>query len=137
MRSGCWASSFSLGDMCLEILWKYKVLRSAFPAPPPKVSSPSPPPISFKSANSHRHEPPQVSILVTVVVFWCLKAFILVTVVTFGSSRFRRASKVPKGSGWSSSRSSELSPLLAPYVFVGLQIYQQINSHRYKASIEP
>ena len=144
------------------------VLRSAFPAPPQWYPPPHPPMICFKSANIHRDQPVRVAILVTVVVFWSRKASILVTVVTFGPSCCRRASKVPTVTGIgvvliailrtvltfdpsccrrASDVStdykciifppSELSSLLAPYVFVALQMYRQINNHRYKPSIEP
>ena len=149
----------------------YMVLRSAFPAPPPPpmVSPPlTPPMICFKSANSHRDQPRQGRHPRNCRRFWSRKASILVTVVTFGPSCCRRASKVPTVTGIgmvliailrtvltfdpsccrrASDVStdykciifppSELSSLLAPYVFVALQMYRQINNHRYKPSIEP
>ena len=140
--------------------------------PPPMVSPPPPPPmICFKSANSHRDQPRHGRHPRNCRRFWSRKASILVTVVTFGPSCCRRASKVPKvptvtGIGvvliailrtvltFDPSRCrhasdvstdykcilfppSELSSLLAPYVFVALQMYRQINNHRYKPSIEP
>ena len=144
-------------------------LRSQPPPPPPMVSPPPPPPmICFKSANSHRDQPRQGRHPRNCRRFWSRKASILVTVVTFGPSCCRRASKVPTVTGIgvvliailrtvltfdpsccrrASDVStdykciifppSELSPLLAPYVFVALQMYRQINNHRYKPSIEP
>ena len=49
----------------------------------------------------------------------------------------RRASDVSTDYKCSIFPPSELSSLLAPYVFVALQMYRQINNHRYKPSIEP
>ena len=140
------------------------------PPPPPQwYPPPIPPPmICFKSANSHRDQPRQGRHPRNCRRFWSRKASILVTVVTFGPSCCRRASKVPTVTGIgvvliailrtvltfdpsccrrASDVStdykctifppSELSSLLAPYVFVALQMYRQINNHRYKPSIEP
>ena len=145
-------------------------LRSQPPPPPPPMVSPLPPPplICLKSANSHRDQPRQGRHPRNCRRFWSRKASILVTVVTFGPSCCRRASKVPtvigigvvliailrtvltfdpsccrRASDVSTDYKcitfppSELSSLLAPYVFVALQMYRQINNHRYKPSIEP
>ena len=124
---------------------------------------PTPPMICFKSANSHRDQPRQGRHPRNCRRFWSLKASILVTVVTFGPSCCRRASKVPTVTGIGMVLIAILRtvltfdpscqmyqqiihalyslrqnfPLLAPYVFVALQMYRQINNHRYKPSIEP
>ena len=80
----------------------YMVPRSAFPAPPPPpngIPPPPPPMICFKSANSHRDQPRQGRHPRNCRRFWSRKASILVTVVTFGPSCCRRASKVPTVTG--------------------------------------
>ena len=70
------------------------------PPPPPMVSPPpTPPMICFKSANSHRDQPRQGRHPRNCRRFWSRKASILVTVVTFGPSCCRRASKVPTVTG--------------------------------------
>ena len=61
---------------------------------------------------------------------------ILRTVLTFDPSCCRRASDVSTDYKCIIFPPSELSSLLAPYVFVALQMYRQINNHRYKPSIE-
>ena len=137
-------------------------------APPQWYPPSTPPMICFKSANSHRDQPRQGRHPRNCHRFWSCKASILVTVVTFGPSCCRRASKVPtvtrigvvliailrtvltfdpsccrRASDVSTDYKciifppSELSSLLAPYVFFALQMYRQINNHRYKPSIEP
>ena len=153
------------GELC-GYIWSC-ALRSQ-PPPPPWYPPPTPPMICFKSANSHRDQPRQGRHPRNCRRFWSRKASILVTVVTFGPSCCRRASKVPTVTGIgvvliailrtvltfdpsccrrASDVStdykciifppSEVSSLLAPYVFVALQTYRQINNHRYKPSIEP
>ena len=149
-------------------------LRSQPPPPPPPNGIPPPhPPMKcyFKSADSHRDQPRQGRHPRNCRRFWSRKASILVTVVTFGPSCCRRASKVPTVTGIgvvliailrtvltfdpsccrrrASDVStgykciifppSELSSLLAPYVFcrASSQMYRQSNNHRYKPSIEP
>ena len=70
------------------------------PPPPPKgIPPPTPPMICFKSANSHRDQPRQGRHPRNCRRFWSRKASILVTVVTFGQSCCRRASKVPTVTG--------------------------------------
>ena len=76
--------------------------------PPPMMSPPTPPMLCFKSANSHRcfksanshrDEPLRGRHPRSCRRLWCLKASILVTVVTFGPSCCRRASEVPTVTG--------------------------------------
>ena len=136
------------------------------PSPPPMVCPPHPPHDVLANShrdqpcqgrhprNCRRFWSRKASILVTVVTFGpscCRRASnvptvtgigvvliaILRTVLTFDPSCCRRASDVSTDYKCIIFPPSELSSLLAPYVFVALQMYRQINNHRYKPSIEP
>ena len=103
------------------------------PSPPPPVSPPTPPMICFKSANSHRDQPRQGRHPRNCRRFWSRKASILVTVVTFGPSCCRCASKVPTVTGIGVVLIAILRTvsLLTPHAVVALQMYQQIISALY------
>ena len=80
----------------------YMVLRSAFPAPPPPPQwypPPNPPHDMLQKCQQSQGSASQGRHPRNCRRFWSRKASILVTVVTFGPSCCRRASKVPTVTG--------------------------------------
>ena len=76
------------------ILWCCNA-PSVPPTPHPVVPPPPPPPLCCKIVNSYRDRAPRFRHPCNCHRFWCLRAAVLVTVVTFSPSRSRCVSEVP------------------------------------------
>ena len=79
--------------VALQLHWTYNCLGSCFASPPTPWYPQTDPPLCFKSVNSHRDGAPRGRHPCNSRCF-CLKAAILLNVVAFSPSCFRRVSTV-------------------------------------------